>query len=214
MQDDTTPATHAGNIYHTVTPLWPPVQADAGRTKPLTRNTAVRSPPRHYCSRPAVARRPGDQFSLAQAAVGLGRALSASRRTPVRVDDVMRETTPATCWLGLFLEVLPSTRTSYPYTDRHTRHATAVGTATHGRHARGVFRPLKDECSLCLFAERRAERSFACGRGRAPPARAACGKPASRACVGPNTQKFAGRRLALSEASLYASRRALSSLMM
>ena len=52
-------------------------------------------------------------------AVGPGRALSASRPTPVRVDDVMRESTPAACWLGLFLEVLPSIRT-HPYTSGET----------------------------------------------------------------------------------------------
>ena len=78
-------------------------------------------------------------------AVGPGRALSASRPTPVRVDDVMRESTPAACWLGLFLEVLPSIRT-HPYT--HTVFIT--------RRHESAARRMRDE------TERETERRRAC----------------------------------------------------
>ena len=66
------------------------------------------------------------EFSLAPSqrpAPGVRFHLSASWRTPVRVDDVMRESSKyprRTCWLGLFLDVLPSIRTR-PYTGPHFR---------------------------------------------------------------------------------------------
>ena len=70
-------------------------------------------------------------------AVGPGRALSASRPTPVRVDDVMRESTPAACWLGLFLEVLPSIRTHRPATARAGR-AVSGGPPLNHRRKKGA----------------------------------------------------------------------------